>query len=60
VIFGLAFTLLLIATYPERRKLVPERTTSLSKAPAAAPAPPAPTKPPETHSLMEEDTTTKS
>jgi hypothetical protein len=56
VIFGLAFSLLLIATYPERRKLVPETTSSLSK----APPPTAPTKPPETHSLMEEDTTTKS
>ena len=49
VIFGLAFSLLLIATYPERRKLVPATTS------AAPPAPPA-----ETHSLMEEDTTTKS
>ena len=28
VIFGLAFTLLLVAAYPERKKLLPERPTS--------------------------------
>jgi hypothetical protein len=38
VIFGLAFSLLLIATYPERRNLVPAATESPSK----ATAPPAP------------------
>ena len=36
VIFGLAFTLLFIATYPERRRLLP---ASPAKAPAPAPAP---------------------
>src|SRR5690349_19487466 len=46
VIFGLAFSLLLIATYPERRKLVPETPGSSTKAPAA---------PAEARSLMEED-----
>jgi hypothetical protein len=44
VIFGLAFSLLLIATYPERRKLVP-----------AAPG----SKPAETPSPVEEEATTK-
>lgn len=39
VIFGLAFTLLLIAAYPERKKLLPEGP---SPRPAAEPAPPAP------------------
>jgi hypothetical protein len=46
VIFGLAFSLLLIATYPERRKLIPETSQA--------------SKPVETPSLMEEDATTKS
>jgi hypothetical protein len=46
VIFGLAFSLLLIATYPERRELIPE--TSQASKPVATP------------SLMEEDATTKS
>jgi hypothetical protein len=46
VIFGLAFSMLLIATYPERRKLIPE--TSQANKPVEAP------------SLMEEDTATKS
>jgi hypothetical protein len=46
VIFGLAFSMLLIATYPERRKLIPETTQA--------------SKPAETPSLMEEDATTKS
>jgi hypothetical protein len=31
VIFGLAFSLLLIATYPERRKLIPERMETQKK-----------------------------
>ena len=41
VIFGLAFSLLLIATYPERRKLVPEapRAGSGRSSPAADPEP---------------------
>ena len=30
VIFGLAFTLLLIAAYPERKKLLPERPTRIT------------------------------
>ncbi len=49
VIFGLAFTLLLIATYPERRKLVPAGPEPEAPAggeetptPAAAPEIPAP------------------
>lgn len=41
VIFGLAFTLLLIAAYPERKKLLPERSPRAAPpgpvAPAAAP-----------------------
>jgi len=32
VIFGLAFTLLLIASYPERKKLLPERPSAVTKA----------------------------
>jgi sulfite exporter TauE/SafE len=36
VFFGLAFSLLLIATYPQRKKLVP----SIAKEPAATPMPP--------------------
>lgn len=46
VIFGLAFTLLLIAAYPERKKLLPERqpakpseTPPTSSEPAPAPPP---------------------
>lgn len=54
VIFGLAFSLLLIATYPERRKLVP----AASESPIKATVPPSP--PAEAHSPMEQDTTTKS
>jgi hypothetical protein len=38
VFFGLAFSLLLIATYPQRRKLVP--STSAADKPAAVPATP--------------------
>jgi hypothetical protein len=45
VIFGLAFSLLLIATYPERKQLIPTRAETTRK-PAAAPPPPA--KEPET------------
>ena len=37
VFFGLAFSLLLIATYPQRKKLVP--STSFSQKAAGAPAP---------------------
>jgi hypothetical protein len=33
VIFGLAFTLLLIAAYPERKRLLPERGASAPSAP---------------------------
>ena len=40
VIFGLAFSLLLIATYPERKKLIP--ATSEAAAQKAATTPPAP------------------
>jgi hypothetical protein len=35
VIFGLAFTLLLIAAYPERKKLLPERKAAATPPPAA-------------------------
>lgn len=42
VIFGLAFSLLLIATYPQRRNLIPPATDSGRK-----PAPPPATKEPE-------------
>ncbi|MEO8745111.1 MAG: hypothetical protein ABI334_09805 [Candidatus Dormiibacterota bacterium] len=38
VIFGLAFSLLLIATYPERRRLVPPATGTTKRPPAVAPA----------------------
>jgi hypothetical protein len=41
VIFGLAFTLLLIAAYPERKKLLPERPESAApKSSEPAPEPP--------------------
>ena len=36
VIFGLAFSLLLIATYPERKKLLPTMAEQRPEAPAAA------------------------
>lgn len=41
VFFGLAFSLLLIALYPQRKDLVPHETPAATKtaAPAAAPAP---------------------
>jgi hypothetical protein len=45
VIFGLAFSLLLIATYPERKQLIPTRAETTRK-PATIPPPPA--KEPET------------
>ena len=45
VIFGLAFTLLLIAAYPERKKLLPERAPAAAKAPTTSSAP-APALPP--------------
>jgi hypothetical protein len=45
VIFGLAFSLLLIATYPERKELIPTRAETTRK-PATSPPPPA--KEPET------------
>ena len=45
VIFGLAFSLLLIATYPERRKLIPSgmetRKPALGSSTASATKPPA-------------------
>ena len=56
VIFGLAFSLLLIAAYPERKALVPPtrsttpppaRTTTTTPPPATTPAPPAPKPEPE-------------
>lgn len=40
VFFGLAFSLLLIALYPQRRELVPHETPAPAK-PAASPLPPA-------------------
>ena len=45
VIFGLAFSLLLIATYPERKQLIPTRAETARK-PATVTPPPA--KEPET------------
>jgi hypothetical protein len=45
VIFGLAFSLLLIATYPERKQLIPTRAETTRK-PVTIPPPPA--KEPET------------
>jgi len=47
VIFGLAFTLLLIAAYPERKKLLPERGPKDVEAPATSSGP-APELPPST------------
>ena len=46
VIFGLAFSLLLIATYPERRKLIPATTDTSRKTTTVTPATPPPTHPP--------------
>ena len=51
VIFGLAFSLLLIATYPEREKLLPAAPGAGSRTPVTPPAPAAkapPTGEPET------------
>lgn len=48
VIFGLAFTLLLIATYPERRKLLPERQAAAPPEPEAVTPPPAEPEPEKT------------
>ena len=45
VIFGLAFTLLLVAAYPERKKLLPERATA-GRAGAPMSSEPAPELPP--------------
>jgi hypothetical protein len=46
VFFGLAFSLLLIALYPNRRALVPERSKPQTPRPASAAAPaPAPSRP---------------
>jgi hypothetical protein len=47
VIFGLAFSLLLIAAYPERKKLIPSSAMPGRK-PAVTPAPPEAAKPPAT------------
>jgi hypothetical protein len=64
VIFGLAFSLLLIATYPDRRKLIPTATEAQSKPATITLPPPAkksePETTPETHSILEEDSDTKS
>lgn len=38
IFFGLAFSLALIALYPQRRTLVPPKTGTVKPAPAAAPA----------------------
>lgn len=51
VIFGLAFSMLLIATYPERRRLIPSATEGSTR-----------TQPPpatETHTTTETETETK-
>jgi hypothetical protein len=47
VIFGLAFTLLLVAAYPERKKLLPERPEPL----APTSSEPAPEPPPSSASV---------
>ena len=54
VIFGLAFSLLLIATYPERKKLIPSARSSTRRSAVGTPAstpiktsPPAPVEQPE-------------
>jgi hypothetical protein len=65
VFFGLAFSLLLIATYPERRKLVPKATEAAIRDATITLPPPAAAKktepvPAETHSMMDEDSETKS
>jgi hypothetical protein len=39
VIFGLAFSLLLIATYPERKHLIPSTTATVKRTPIVTPAP---------------------
>jgi hypothetical protein len=44
VIFGLAFSLLLIATYPERKELIPSRSEAK---PEPTTTPPSPAKEPE-------------
>jgi hypothetical protein len=54
VIFGLAFTLLLIAAYPERNKLLPERTSEKKKdEPAPTSSEPAPGLPPSSDAAKE-------
>ena len=61
VIFGLAFSLLLIATYPDRRKLIPAPTEAHAKPATITLPPPAKmTEPDEKHPLLEEDSDTKS
>ena len=47
VIFGLAFTLLLVATYPERKKLIPAARTSPKKPIEEKPSTTEPAKPAE-------------
>ncbi|HKW72153.1 MAG TPA: hypothetical protein VJQ08_04945 [Candidatus Dormibacteraeota bacterium] len=47
VIFGLAFSLLLIATYPERKKLIPAMVGSAPRKPEAAAVKTAPALQPE-------------
>jgi hypothetical protein len=50
VIFGLAFSLLLIATYPQRRKLIPPATDTEQKRALAKSSEPAPELPPSSAS----------
>jgi hypothetical protein len=50
VIFGLAFSLLLIATYPQRRKLIPPATDTAKKPAVATSSEPAPGLPPSSAS----------
>lgn len=50
VIFGLAFSLLLIATYPQRRKLIPPATDVERRPPPAMSSEPAPGLPPSSAS----------
>jgi hypothetical protein len=50
VIFGLAFSLLLIATYPQRRKLIPPTTDTEDKRVPAKSSEPSPGLPPSSAS----------
>jgi hypothetical protein len=61
VIFGLAFSLLLIATYPERKKLIPGSSELGKTRASSSPPPPSQAQPSaaSTHAILEEDADTK-